>query len=97
MKPKTKYITYSLLLLTLCACDNKAKNTNTDEQEKIVSPMSSSPHIQLPSANNDNLEHNPPVVLDDDFRNAINSVVQDSIQEEVKKAVKDELSKKTSH
>ena len=105
MKHITKPITCSILLLTLNACNNELDTTpqpsvSTEQPEQISDPASP-PQIQLPftSSNeesDDSLEQNEPLTLDG-FRNAIDSVVQDSIQEEVEKAVEDEISKNTSN
>lgn len=97
-------ITCSILLLPLSACNNEADTTQqpnvSAEQSEHISG-SSSPEIQLPftqsnEESGDSLDQNELFVLDD-FRNAIDSVVQNSIQEEVEKAVEDEMSKNTNN
>jgi hypothetical protein len=97
-------ITCSILLLTLSACINETDTTqqpNVSTEQPGHTSEASSSEIQLPftSSNEesgDSLDQNEPFVLDD-FRNAIDSIVQDSIQEEVEKAVEDEMSKNTNN
>lgn len=104
MNHLTISITCSIFLLSLSACNNE---TDTTQQPTVSAeqpgPISepSSPQIQLPftspnEESGDSLDQNEPFVLDD-FRNAINSIVQDSIQEEVEKAVEEEISKNTNN
>ncbi len=103
MKNLTNPTIFCITLLALSACDNKTEInqlandlSKQTEQSSEVSIKQQQKSIDSVSASqedvNDDEEESQPLELID-FRNAIDSVVQDSIQEEVDKAVANEMTK----
>jgi hypothetical protein len=101
-----KYLTTSVIssILILSACDSETdifqKSIDSNKQGEITSgvPLAQDSVIidsENTTKQNDIQEQQEPFVLSD-FRNAIDSVVHDSIQEEVEEAVEHAIAKQTN-